>query len=162
MSDLLANPSPSHASAQQKTPPAIVSKAPAAKKPTVAKTKSAEGRLAIPPDADGAGGPTDLAAETDLVTAQQDQAVPSADDPSIRKPAHNDVSFPAAPQQLAPASVTQVIMEPHHLPSATTLDDLLGIAPIAEALIKTLAGKARTGRLDEMKALELLQQIVSL
>ncbi|CAN7795884.1 hypothetical protein LJR034_004080 [Caballeronia sp. LjRoot34] len=162
VSDLLANPSPSHSSAQQKTPPAIESKAPAAKKPTVTKTKSAEGRLALPPDADGAGGPTDLAAETNLVTAQQDQAVPSADDPSIQKPAHNDVSFPAARQQLAPASVTQVIMEPHHLPSATSLDDLLGIAPIAEALIKTLAGKARTGRLDEMKALELLQQIVSL
>lgn len=40
--------------------------------------------------------------------------------------------------------------------------DLIGIAPIAEALIKTLAGKARTGRLDEMKALALLRQIVSL
>jgi hypothetical protein len=52
-------------------------------------------------------------------------------------------------------------MEPRALP-ATSLDDLLGIAPIAEALLKTLAGKARTGRLDEMKALELLQQIVSL
>ena len=52
-------------------------------------------------------------------------------------------------------------MEPRALP-ATSLDDLLGIAPIAEALLKTLAGKARTGRLDEMKALELLQQIMSL
>ncbi|SAL06766.1 hypothetical protein AWB78_08235 [Caballeronia calidae] len=40
----------------------------------------------------------------------------------------------------------------------TTLDNLDGIAPIAEALIKTLAGKARMGRLDELKALELLQQ----
>jgi hypothetical protein len=63
---------------------------------------------------------------------------------------------------LAPASVTQVISEPRSLISATSLDDLLGIAPIAEALIKTLAGKARTGHLDEMKALELLRQIVSL
>ncbi|MDH6147286.1 MULTISPECIES: hypothetical protein [Paraburkholderia] len=44
----------------------------------------------------------------------------------------------------------------------TSLDDLIGIKPIAEALIKTLPGKARTGRLDEMKALELLQQIVLL
>jgi hypothetical protein len=52
-------------------------------------------------------------------------------------------------------------MEPRALP-ATSLDDLLGIAPIAEALLKTLAGKARTGRLDKMKALELMQQIVSL
>ncbi|TCG01109.1 hypothetical protein BZM26_09135 [Paraburkholderia strydomiana] len=42
-------------------------------------------------------------------------------------------------------------------PSVTSLDHLHGIAPIAEALLKTLAGKARTGRLDELKALELLQ-----
>lgn len=46
--------------------------------------------------------------------------------------------------------------------SATSLDTLRGIAPIAEALIKTLAGKARTGRLDELKALELLQQAILL
>jgi hypothetical protein len=46
--------------------------------------------------------------------------------------------------------------------SATSLDDLEGIEPIAEALIKTLAGKARTGRLDELKALELLRQAVLL
>jgi hypothetical protein len=43
-----------------------------------------------------------------------------------------------------------------------SLIDLVGIAPIAEAQIKTLAGKARTGRLDETKALELLHQVVSL
>jgi hypothetical protein len=46
--------------------------------------------------------------------------------------------------------------------SVTSLDTLHGIAPIAEALIKTLAGKARTGRLDELKALELLQQAIQL
>jgi hypothetical protein len=55
-----------------------------------------------------------------------------------------------------------VIAEPRRLTSATSLDNLHGIEPIAEALIKTLAGKARTGRLDEMKALELLQQAVLL
>jgi hypothetical protein len=47
-------------------------------------------------------------------------------------------------------------------PSVTSLDNLHGIEPIAEALIKTLAGKARTGRLDELKALELLQQAILL
>ncbi|RQR47180.1 hypothetical protein DIE19_34930 [Burkholderia sp. Bp9126] len=47
---------------------------------------------------------------------------------------------------------------PPSFASVTSLDDLHGIEPIAEALIKTLAGKARTGRLDELKALELLQQ----
>ncbi|CAL8480944.1 hypothetical protein [Caballeronia sp. S22] len=46
--------------------------------------------------------------------------------------------------------------------SVTGLDNLHGIEPIAEALIKTLAGKARTGRLDELKALELLQQAILL
>jgi hypothetical protein len=44
----------------------------------------------------------------------------------------------------------------------TDLDTLRGIAPIAEALLKTLAGKARTGRLDEGAALRLLQQVVLL
>jgi hypothetical protein len=44
----------------------------------------------------------------------------------------------------------------------TSLENLNGIEPVAEALIKTLAGKARTGRLDELKALELLQQAVRL
>lgn len=64
-------------------------------------------------------------------------------------------SMPAAVpshQDLAPVSST----------SATSLDNLHGIAPIAEALIKTLAGKARTGRLDELKALELLRQAILL
>lgn len=37
-----------------------------------------------------------------------------------------------------------------------------GISPIAEALLKTLAGKARTGRLDELTALELLHKAVLL
>ncbi|WP_429285635.1 hypothetical protein [Paraburkholderia sp. GAS41] len=64
--------------------------------------------------------------------------------------------------QPAPTPVTEVIAAPRRSAPVTSLDDLIGIEPIAEALIKTLAGKARTGRLDEMKALELLQQIVSL
>ncbi len=46
--------------------------------------------------------------------------------------------------------------------TATNLDTLRGISPIAEALLKTLAGKARTGRLDEIKALQLLQQAILL
>ncbi|MFT4438701.1 hypothetical protein [Caballeronia sp. 15715] len=162
VSDLLADPSSSPASAQQQTLPASALPSTAAKKPKVTKTTAAGARLAFSPDADGTDGPTDLAAQTPAVIGQQGQTVPPADDPSIRKPANDDVSIPAAYQQLAPASVAQVIMEPSAFNSATSLDNLLGIAPIAEALIKTLAGKARTGRLDEMKALELLQKIVSL
>jgi hypothetical protein len=81
---------------------------------------------------------------------QQDQALSSAADPAMRQPVDNGVAFFAVRQQFGPAI------------AATSLDNLQGIEPIAEALIKTLAGKARTGRLDEMKALELLQQAVLL
>jgi hypothetical protein len=155
VSDLLVPPSRRHASDQQEPPPAIEPKALTAK-------KSAGARLAPPPDANGTGSPTGVAAETNVVTGQLDQTAPSAADPAIRQTVDNDVSFSAARQQSAPASVMQVITEPRRLTSATSLDDLQGIEPIAEALIKTLAGKARTGRLDEMKALELLQQAVLL
>jgi hypothetical protein len=160
VSDLLVPASRRHASAQQELPPAIEPKATVAKKPAGTKAKTAGARLGLPTDADSTDGPTGLAAETNAAVGQRDQAVPSAAEPAIPQPVDNDVSFSAASQQLAPASVTQVITEPRRLTSATNLDDLLGIEPIAEALLKTLAGKARTGRLDEMKALELLQQAV--
>jgi hypothetical protein len=163
VSDLLVPSSRRHAFAQQELPPAIEPEATAAKKPAGTKAKTAGARLALPPDADGTGGPTRVAAEHNAVIGQQDQAVPSATDPAIRQTVDNDVSFSAGRQQLfASASVTQIIKEPRRLTSATSLDDLLGIEPTAEALIKTLAGKARTCRLDEMKALELLQQAVLL
>jgi hypothetical protein len=162
VSDLLVPPSRRHASAQQELPPSIEPKATAARKPAGTKAKTAGARLALPPDADSTGGPTGVAAETTAVLKQRDQAISSAADLAIRQTVDNDVSFSAARQQFAPASVTQLITEPRRLTSATSLDDLQGIDPIAEALIKTLAGKARTGRLDEMKALELLRQIVSL
>jgi hypothetical protein len=42
------------------------------------------------------------------------------------------------------------------------LAHLRGIPPIAEALLKTIAAKARTGLLNEHKALELLQQMILL
>jgi len=161
VSDLLIPPSRRHAFAQQELPPAIEPKATAAKKPAATKAKNAGSRLARPLDADGTRGATSLVAETNAVMGQEDQAVPAAAEPAIAQSVDNDVSFSAACQQLAPASLTQVT-EPRRLTSVTSLDDLLGIEPIAEALIKTLAGKARTGRLDEMKALELLRQIVSL
>src|SRR5471032_3529101 len=162
VSDLLVPPSRGHAPAQQEQPPAIEPKATAAKKLAATKAKTAGARRALRPDANVTGGPAGVAAETKAVMVQRDQAVPSAADPAIRKPVDNDASFSAARQQFAPASVTQVITEPRRLTSATSLDNLQGIEPIAEALIKTLAGKARTGRLDEMKALELLQQAILL
>jgi len=161
VSDLLVPPSRRHASAQQELPPAIEPKATAAKKSAGTKAKTAGTRL-LPPDADGTDDPTGVAAETNSVIGQRDQAVPSTSESAIRQPVDSNVSFSVVRQQIAPSSITQVITGPRRLTSATGLDDLLGIEPIAEALIKTLAGKARTGRLDEMKALELLQQAILL
>ncbi|AFT90018.1 hypothetical protein [Paraburkholderia phenoliruptrix] len=101
------------------------------------------------PRADVNDSPDDLASRS---FDEKDEAVPAATSaPSESMPESLPVS--AHPQQgPAPLSFTTV----------TSLDNLHGIAPIAEALIKTLAGKARTGRLDELKALELLQQAVQL
>jgi len=66
------------------------------------------------------------------------------------------VTSPAAP------ATSQQTATPSTSIFGTSLAGLDGIAPIAEALLKTLAGKARTGRLDELKALDLLQQAVLL
>jgi hypothetical protein len=162
VSDLLVPESRRHASAQQELPPPVEPKASAAKPPASTKVRTAGARHAPPPDADDTSVPTNVAGETKAVMGQPDQALSSAADPAIRQLVDNDVSFSAARQQFSPASVTRVITEPRGLTSATSLDDLHGIEPIAEALIKTLAGKARTGRLDEMKALELLRQAVLL
>jgi hypothetical protein len=72
-------------------------------------------------------------------------------------------ALPAAPEKLAAASDAQRHSLSHRPgTSLTSLANLDGIEPIAEALIKTLAGKARAGKLDEFKALELLQQAVLL
>jgi len=162
VSNLLVPPSRGQASIQEELQPVIDPKETPARKSAGSKAKTASARLTPPPDTEGTGGPTGVAAETNVVTGQLDQAVPSAAALMIRQPVDIDVSPSAGRRQLAPAPVTQDITEPHRLTSATSLDDLQGIEPIAEALIKTLAGKARTGRLDEMKALELLQQAVLL
>jgi len=160
--DLLIPPSRDHVSAEQEPPPAIEPKAAAVKKPASTKAKNAGAQSALPDNADVTSGIKDVAAETKAVTGQLDQAVSTTAETAIPQPVAKDVSFSAAHHRATPAPVTQVIMEPHRLASATSLDDFQGIEPIAEALLKTLAGKARTGRLDEVKALQLLQQIVSL
>jgi hypothetical protein len=71
-------------------------------------------------------------------------------------------AIPATPESFAASAVPQRNPAALALASVTSLDNLHGIEPIAEALIKTLAGKARTGHLDELKALELLQQAILL
>ncbi|WP_109479723.1 hypothetical protein [Paraburkholderia sp. C35] len=92
------------------------------------------------------------------------------DEPASRASADGHAAAPVTPlehPEAMPESLTAFatpLQNPTLLPeiSVTSLETLRGIAPIAEALIKTLAGKARTGRLDELKALELLQQAILL
>jgi hypothetical protein len=100
-----------------------------------------------------------------IVASSQAHADYSADDLTRRSPEKRDGADVAA--LLAPPESSSVSARPQNptpppFASVTSLDNLHGIAPVAEALIKTLAGKARTGRLDELKALELLQQAILL
>ncbi|MDR5746423.1 hypothetical protein QCE73_24945, partial [Caballeronia sp. LZ029] len=111
--------------------------------------------------------PTDAAGDGDHVASPHHENLSSAvatrrDGPVQRIESNTPAAF-SAPVLSQPA----VAISPptDTAPSSTlgtTLDGLDGIAPIAEALLKTLAGKARTGRLDELKALELLRQAVLL
>jgi hypothetical protein len=158
VSALLDPQSDRPASGQQKLSAAIRPEAAVARKSAAKKAKTASERYARPFEADHASD----AAVTKAVVEPLDPVLPPASDLAIRQTVDNVVPPPASHQQSAPASVSEVIAEQRRSPSVTSLDDLIGIEPIAEALIKTLAGKARTGRLDEMKALELLRQIVSL
>lgn len=111
--------------------------------------------------------PADAAGDGDHVASPHHENVSSAvatrRDGPVQRIASNTPAAVPAPVASEPA----VAMSPptDTAPSSTlgtTLDGLDGIAPIAEALLKTLAGKARTGRLDELKALELLRQAVLL
>ena len=94
-----------------------------------------------------------------IVVSHQDDPVTELAGPSLEE---SDASLPATPEQSPVFEVPQLPTTPRPFTSVTSLENLQGIEPIAEALIKTLAGKARTGRLDELKALELLQQAVLL
>jgi hypothetical protein len=105
-----------------------------------------------------------------IVVSPQDHVNDFTDDLAGRPPEESNGEAPAAtsapaelmPESLPVSATPQQNQAPFSFAAVTSLDNLHGIAPIAEALIKTLAGKARTGRLDEMKALELLQQAVLL
>ena len=161
VSDLLV-PSGRQAGTQQPVPPVVEPKATVAKKAANIKSRTADARIARVHDAKGAGKPTGVASETKAVVTDQDQAVPSAVESAVPQPVGSSVSSSPTLQQFTASPEAQGGGERYRLIPATSLDDLLGIAPIAEALLKTLAGKARTGRLDEFKALELLRQAVSL
>jgi hypothetical protein len=136
--------------------------------PSAALLRSADSTLpSITHDEPVVASTTDALGENDGLIggphAEVDDAVAASADESVEQTTGEvpvvvaaAVASPAAPatsRQTATSSIS--VLE-------TSLEGLDGIAPIAEALLKTLAGKARTGRLDELKALELLQQAVLL
>jgi hypothetical protein len=111
--------------------------------------------------------PVDAVGDGNTIGSPQHETVSSAVATRADSPVERIESQPpapiAAPMESVPAfSVSSPSDTPPSAALGTNLDGLDGIAPIAEALLKTLAGKARTGRLDELKALELLQQAVLL
>jgi hypothetical protein len=114
----------------------------------------------LPVSADDAG------EKETIAVSPQDHVPDFPDDLAGRSLEESDGETPAAPpatlESFPAFAIPQGNPVPLPYPSVTSLDNLHGIEPIAEALIKTLAGKARTGRLDELKALELLQQAVLL
>src|SRR6202162_1200403 len=108
--------------------------------------------------------------------AREAALTPMALADTVNPAAAGEIGVEAQGERLPESNVSFALQRPDSLAStpssfaqdaylsttATNLDTLRGIAPIAEALIKTLAGKARTGRMDEMKALQLLQQAILL
>ncbi|WP_309788897.1 MULTISPECIES: hypothetical protein [unclassified Caballeronia] len=97
-----------------------------------------------------------------IVVSEQGRASKTSTEFANPSSAESDAAFPKALEPLPDAAAPLARSFPRSFTSVTSLDSLDGIEPIAEALIKTLAGKARTGRLGELKALELLQQAVLL
>ncbi|MEX3985998.1 hypothetical protein AB4Y45_44825 [Paraburkholderia sp. EG287A] len=135
--------------------------------PVKAAGTKARARRARAGDPESSTVSVDVAGEKEaIVISAQDHANGFPDDLTSRLPEESNDGAPAAtpaiPKSFAASAVPR--QTPAALPftSVTSLDNLHGIEPIAEALIKTLAGKARTGRLDELKALELLQQAILL
>lgn len=121
----------------------------------------------IPRDEQVAASTTDALSENDrLISGQHeevyDAVAASANEPFEQATGQVPVVVAAAVASPAAPATSQQTATPSISVLKTSLGGLDGIAPIAEALLKTLAGKARTGRLDELKALELLQQAVLL
>jgi hypothetical protein len=132
------------------------------------KAHTERARAAAPGDPENSSADSaDGAAENEaIVVSPQDHVSDVPDDLAGRSPEERDgetlAATPATLESFPAPPIPQ--RNPVALPyaSVTSLDNLHGIEPIAEALLKTLAGKARTGRLDELKALELLRQAVLL
>ncbi|MGF6472953.1 hypothetical protein QFZ91_005463 [Paraburkholderia sp. JPY419] len=150
---------------QESVEPATKKGAPG--KPASPKAHTRRARTGVPVEPENVSpASADIADEnTAIVVGPHDHISDAHAEAAGRSSEGNDGELPtvisATPEALEPAAISRQNLVP--LPaSVTSLENLHGIAPIAEALIKTLAGKARTGRLDELKALELLQQAVLL
>jgi hypothetical protein len=164
---LLTPASRGRATVEQREPIVAATKDNAPGKPVTAKarTRRAQAAVAIEPES-ASPASAEVAEEKEaIVVSQQDHVSGAPAEDAERSSEGSDSKLPAATsatvESLSPAATPQ--QDPVPLPApVTSLDNLHGIAPIAEALIKTLAGKARTGRLDELKALELLHQAVLL
>jgi hypothetical protein len=168
VSRMLAPASRGRASVQQHEPLAAETNDGVPGKPADAEAHTGRARMGALGDSESPSPvSTDVAGEKEtIVVSPLDHASNLADDLAGRSREDSDDEAPAttpATLESFPASAIPQ-RNPVPLPFAcvTSLDNLHGIEPIAEALIKTLAGKARTGRLDELKALELLQQAVLL
>ncbi|WP_028217672.1 hypothetical protein [Paraburkholderia oxyphila] len=168
VSRMLAPAPRGRVSAQQHEPLAPVTNDGVPGKSTDAKAHKGRGRTRALGDSESPSPVSaDVAGEKDtIVVNSQDPVSDLPDDLAGRSPEESHGEAPAAapaPLESLPATaIPQRNPVPLPFASVTSLDNLHGIEPIAEALIKTLAGKARTGRLDELKALELLQQAILL
>ncbi|MEM5314210.1 hypothetical protein [Paraburkholderia sp. JHI869] len=165
VSQLLAPASRTRVSAQQHEPVASAANDDVPVKTAGAKARGRRARVADPESPSPVSADAAAEKETSAV-GPQDHANGFPGDVTGRLPEESDDGAPAAtpatPESFAASAAPQRNPAAPAPASVTSLDNLHGIEPIAEALIKTLAGKARSGRLDELKALELLQQAILL
>ncbi|MGF6931192.1 hypothetical protein OKW41_000331 [Paraburkholderia sp. UCT70] len=168
VSRLLTPASRGRASVEQHEPLAAATKDGVPVNPAEVKAHTGRVRAAgrTGPDSSSPASADVAGAKEMIVVSLQNHVSAAPDEPAGGSPEESDSELPAAtpatPELLAAAATPQRSPALLSFASVTSLDNLHGIEPIAEALIKTLAGKARTGRLDELKALELLQQAVLL
>jgi hypothetical protein len=172
VSRMLAPAPRGRASVKQDEPPAPATNDGVQRKPASGEVRTRRKRAVALGDSERPSPvPADVAEDKEtIIVSPQARVNKFSDDLASRSPEESDREAPVATFVIAESMSESLpaAVPPHQNPapvpftSVTSLDNLHGIAPIAEALIKTLAGKARTGRLDELKALELLQQAVLL
>jgi hypothetical protein len=168
VSRLLTPASRGRASVEQHEPLAAATKDAVPGKPADAEARPRRARAGVLGDSQTSSPlSADATAQKETIgVSPEDRASDAPDEPAGRSPEESDGDVPAAIPATLPSLPAAVIPQRSAVPppfaSVTSLDNLQGIEPIAEALLKTLAGKARTGRLDELKALKLLQQAVLL